>query len=167
MTLDLRQWTTPEEVRALLGIQPADISDASLLLPIYSVGLEADIRDINIRILAEFDRILGIPYKSGDQDWFLAVAKSFAVHSVARQVLTALPLAALRDMGDGKSLDARFAGDPYKETAQRLEAAYAVAKARLVPALQTVTPSVSSTLGLTQSYMAVSSPSYDPVTGEG
>lgn len=139
--MDLRLWTTPDEVRALLGINEADISDATILLPVYSVGLEAEARDVSPRLPSEFKRVAALVTLTEDEAWFLRVARSFAAYAVARMVLTALPLAAMRDSSDGKASEARFASAPYHDTMKMLESSFNVAKGRVLPALSQVTVS--------------------------
>jgi len=88
----------------------------------------------------------------------------FATYSVARQLTAALPMFGPKEHTDGKASVTRFSSDPYKETVKKVEEQYGAFRLRLEASFKTLSSSVAAAAPL-RSYMTVSVPVNDPVTG--
>ena len=157
----LTPYTTPESVRAVCGISEDEIEDGTLNLEVYELMLERDLREVRSTLPEDYALWQSSPTEA--QARVLKAVRLFAAHSVARNLSAALPLLAPKDIGDGKATTSRFADAPYLEVIRRVEAEFARARANLEEALEGV--SVSGNTTAARTLFAVSTPSYDPVTG--
>jgi hypothetical protein len=82
--------------------------------------------------------------------------------SVAKTLTAALPLFAAKQITDGKAQVSRF-DNPYKDAIKSINEQYETLKARLIAALGAI--GTTTTAATVRRYMAVVSPSVDPVTG--
>ena len=161
----LLPYTTNNEVRAILGVTDNELSDDALGLGVYERNLKRELRDAGTNVTPIFRDFLAIPAssRSETQIEFIEAVQVFSTYAVARQLGSALPMFAPKEMGDGKSVMQRFGVSPYQDTLKTIETMYNRAQLHLVSAYA----AVQSMTGQTQlrSYMVVSSPSSDRVTG--
>lgn len=163
----LAEFTTFDDIRAVLGVSKDDLGDATLSLAVYEHSLVSELDDIDLVLIADFKTASNkVPAdRTAAETRFLRATRLFAPYSVGRQLLSALPLFAPKEHSDGKAHVTRFALDPYKETIKsvreqherfraRLAAAYAAFKSATAPAIPA------------RLYFAKSTPTTDPVTGE-
>ena len=164
--MDLLDYTTPDEVRAALGVSDDELQDATLLLPVYSTNLEAELRDVSVSLLSAFQTVRGIPEvsRTDAQTWFLQVTSLFATYAVAKQLCTSLPMFSPKEITDGKASVVRFSADPYQATIARIEEQYRVNQGRLKAALDAV-GTTPGTLTTTARVLFSSARGVDPVTG--
>jgi hypothetical protein len=160
--VDLTEYTSFAEVRAILGVSEDEVEDATLGLPVYATNLEAELRDVSLSLPTSYQAVRAKIVRTPEEDWFFRITQQFAAHVVAKQCLTALPMAAPREMSDGKASMSRFADSPYRDTIRRVESDLETNRTRLKAALDAV--NASATIITRQVYFARSS-SVDPVTG--
>jgi hypothetical protein len=162
--VDLLEYTSPEEIRAFLGVSDDEIEDVTILLPVYSTNLEAELRELNTSVITTYQVVHAkAPVdRTSAEEWFHSVMSMFAANSVARQLCTSLPLFAPREIGDGKAHATRWSQDPFLETIRMVKEQYETNRRRLESAYASaVTTTTTSTRRV---YMARTS-SIDPVTG--
>jgi len=159
----LEFYTTEDEIRAALGVDPDELTDATLDLDMYLQFLLVKLRSISPSLPADYATVASIDEgtRTDEEAALYSGVKLFAPYAVAVFTLPALALMAQKQVTDGKAGVARFAGEPYKETMARVQAMYDQLKTELLdvytayiggPAASTLRP-----------YLSVISPSVDPV----
>lgn len=161
----ITSYTSFDEVRAVLGVSSDELEDATLALPMYDYGLQAELNDISATLSADFAAVLAIATQSRTavQSWFYQTTKLFATYSVARQLCSGLPLFGPKDISDGKATVSRFADSPYRTVVKAVNDEFNKARLRLEAALAQLNSSSSATV--TRTYFLASPLATDPVTG--
>lgn len=157
----LTQYTTPDEVRGILGVAAKELPDAVLESALQEQLLIIDLEQINVSLPASYLALTGA--LSANQTRFQSLVQAFSAYSVAREKLSGLPLSSPVRIQDGRAELERTA-DPYKGVREGVEAMYAFLRARLAAAylvlFPTATvPSVSYVTIVTSTGLAL-----DPVT---
>lgn len=160
-------YTSPDDIRAVLGVSDEELEDATISLPVYALTLEAELRDIGSSLPADLEVVRGKDsgLRTDDEAWLLKTAQLFVTFSIARQLTTGLPLFSPKEITDSKASVVRFASNPFSETIAMVRDQFAVNQARLSSAYQAVKTATTSTPAM-PAYLLVSSPAVDPVTGE-
>jgi len=158
-------FTTPDDIRSLLGVSTDEIRDETILLPVNEYELAADFDEVDEANDGLVDLYLGLNVGAlaPEEDKFYRSVRLFATYAVAKQLLTSLSMFGPKEKTDGKTAVTRFF-DPYKETAKRVEAGYTRNRDRLITAFATVQLGNAPTAVLRPYFLVVSSSS-DPVTG--
>jgi hypothetical protein len=166
----LTDYTTYDDIRAVLGVTDKEVSDATVALEVYSMGVAADLRDIKASgvattLDAKYSEVkaVNLPDRTSDQQEFYENARSFALYAAARLLATSLPMFGPKDISDSKTLISRFSTDPYKETTKRVEFNFNLNRTRLLASFNKVT--AAGNPPQQRNLFAVSSPSTDRVTG--
>lgn len=162
MTAPITDYTTYDDVRAALGVSVDDVDDTTLALNLYAASLEADLEDIDVTLPGTYATTAAIVTPTDAQSRFLQSAKLFATFAVAKQLTSALPLFAPKQVSDGKSTMDRFA-NPYKDVVATVNQQYDRFKNRLTQTLAAIGTTTSAATPL--NFFSVVSPSTDPVTG--
>ena len=163
----LLDYTTYDDIRAVLGVSTDEIEDATLSLAVYEYGLASEIRSVSRTLVSDLATVYAIAESSWtDAQRELVEGMSlFCTYSVARQLLTSLPLFSPKEISDGKASTVRYSTNPYEETIRRVENEYVRYKTELDSAYAAVKSS-SVTARIDRTFMVVSTPTSDPVTGE-
>lgn len=166
----LAPFTTPDEVRALLGLGVFELEEATLNLPLYEIHLRREIKSLSPAILTGFEALAAgnIEDLTGDPKAFYDAVHYYATVLVATQVGVALSLLTPRSVSDAKTAIARFTGTPYKDVQEALIRELARAKEALAEAagayLGDVIDEGAFAIFLAPTLVAVER-DYDPVTG--
>lgn len=159
----LTTYTTYDEVRAVLGISPEEIPDATLALQIYSTQLDEDLRDVSTDLASTFATINALTSPTADQTRFLHLASSFAAYSVAQSLLGGLQLFAPQQITDGKTHQIRVQ-DPFKDLRENIAGSYTYIKTRLEAAFAVVSPTHTAPDAVTRVFIGSVGLATDPVT---
>lgn len=159
----LVDFTSPDDIRAALGVSDDEIENVTISLPLYEDNLVVELSSIGSTLATLFATTKALPTPTDDQKLFLAVTRTFCTYVVARQLTTALPMFAPKQITDGKASIARFSESPFKETVKEVARQYEIYRARLV-ALYAALTAASAPPASPLPYMSVVSPSYDPIT---
>lgn len=158
--MSILDYTTYDDIRAVLGVSTDELEDTTLDLEIYDSGLVLDLEDVDLGLS---DAYLALPAtRTATQDRFHRTVRMFAAYSVARQLTASLPMFGPKDISDGKATVTRFADSPYKETIKRVQAEFDRCRTRLEKAYAGLS-SGAYTLTI-PTFLSVASPSTDPVT---
>ena len=113
----LTEFTSPDRVRAVVGVSDLELPDAVLTQVDFEIKVELDLDDVASGLLAEFRVVSAIPYadRSAAQARFYDVTQLFCTYSVARQLLTPLGYLAERRLQDGRAMKERV-DDPFSTT---------------------------------------------------
>jgi len=136
-----------DEVRAALGVNDLELSDAVLSLPVYEIGLIRELTKISSSLPAAFSSINDkdeASRTSAEED-LLSATHLFCVYAVARQAGVPLPMMAPKDIGDGKATLSRFSGEPFTAVLSGIDAAYNAAKTDLRASLDAYGTTITAT----------------------
>lgn len=161
----LTEYTSYAEVRAVLGVSPEELEDATLALAVYSAALTADIEDVNLGIPDQFAAVAAVAADSRtpDQVRFYDTVRLFATYAVARQLSSSLPLFGPKDISDGKASFSRFADSPYKATIAEVRNQFDRLRTRLDTAYSKLSAGQASSVAL--NVLSIAGLPTDPVTG--
>lgn len=160
----LSDYTSYDEIRAVLGVESEELSDDTLGLNIYENSLLQDLDEIDVGLTAEILAVRTMETELSDaQNRLLRNADLFAPHCVAFHLTTSLPMFAPKNIGDGKATLARFSDAPYRDTVRKVTTAYERYKTSLSAAYKALISSSLTTQ--VRQYSIVSGLSIDPVTG--
>lgn len=157
----ISDYTTPGEIRAILGVDVTDIDDATLALPIYEKYLLSDLEDIDVTLPDTYTTTKALLTPSASELRFLRCAQVFATFSLGKQLTGSLPLFALKQETDGKAQATRF-DNPYKDVAKNVAAEYERAKTKLLQAMQAL--GSSTTVTTPRTYFSTVGLATDPIT---
>lgn len=162
----ITDYTTHEDVRAVLGVEADELENETLELHVYASGLESDLYEINPQLQTIFKDIglKPVDTKTDKELRVESLTKAFATYSLAKQVSTSLPMFAPRSLADGKASLTRFSGEPYADVIDNINAQYKITRSRLQAALDDLL-TFTRTRSAAAIFFAVK-PDYDPVTGE-
>lgn len=159
----LIDFTSYEAVRAALGVSVDEISDVTLALDLYDFNLQVELDSINTTLSSVYLAAKVNPTPTDQEKRLVRSTSLFATYCVAKHLTTSLPLFSPKDISDSKASFARYTSDPYKEVIAGVLSLYQKfieqVKADFASLNQTTVTSTRRT------FMLVSSPSSDPVTG--
>lgn len=161
----LTQYTTYDSIRAVLGVTTDELEDGTLALELYWNQLAVELDDLSLNLQSDYTTVLALAEetRTDAQRRFYQATQLFAAYAVANMLGSGLPMFGPKDISDGKATVSRFADSPYKATLDRVQKDYNRMKGRLLAAHAGLNSSSITTVSRT--YMAVSVPTTDPVTG--
>ena len=164
----LTAYCEPDEVRAALGVNDLEITDAVMGLPVYEIGLVRELNKISTSLPAAFSTASNTAEESRTElaQALVDAVRLFSVYALAKQVGVSLGVVAPKDVGDGKATLSRFSDSPYRDTLDRIETMYTATKSSLASALADYsgsTATVASTVPFT--FFKAVGRGTDPVTG--
>lgn len=157
------------EVRSALGVNTLELSDVVLGLPVYEMGLVRELNRLSTSLNAAFSAVALISANSRTtlEAALYDAVRLFSVYACAKQVGVSLANFAPKEVGDGKAMVARYAGEPFERVLARVDEYYSALRVDLRTAYsdysQTSPSGVSSTTPAT--FISASKRSFDPVTG--
>jgi len=160
--LILSDFFAPEEVRAVLGVSDLEFEDDVLDLELYPRHLEIELAQIGQNLAADFVTASAAPSPTATDLQLVALTKQFSLYCIAALVAESMPNFSPRNISDGKGGFIRHS-DSYKEVLARVGNRLQQAGERLKTAYTAYVG--SSAAVVLPTFMAVSTPGYDPVTG--
>jgi hypothetical protein len=157
-----------DEVRAALGVNDNELSDAVLNLPVYEIGLVRDLNKVSTSLPVAFSTCSNVAEedRTDPQQALVDATRLFCVYAVAKQVGVSLGSIVPKDIGDGKATLSRFSDSPYKDVLSRIDAMYAAVRGSLLESLVLYSgagSSIKATVPFT--VFGKSSRGTDPITG--
>jgi len=161
----LTDYTTYDEIRAVLGVSTDELEDEVLALPLYASHLQGELEDVALALPSAYIAVITIPEASRTdvQQRFALATALFSAYAVAKQLSASLPLFSPKDITEGKASVARFGNDPYKVVIAAVQKDYDRLRMRLnaaYAAQQSLALNVTA-----RSYLSVAVPGNNPVTG--
>ena len=128
----LTEFTTGDEIRAVLGVSTEELDDVTLVQPLYEHLLELDLEDVGAGLTAQFRTTSAIVYPSrtANQEKFFRLARLFSAYAVARHLLVSLPYFAEFRVQDGRAEKERVQ-DPFEKTRDGVTAGFGALRLRL------------------------------------
>lgn len=160
----ITNYTTYNDVRALLGITEEEASDDVLSLQLYRDVLDADLYDIDDLggVSTLFVSTQQVATPSADEERFLAAVRVFASYSVAKQLTASLPMFSPKEIEDGKARLQRF-DNPYRDTIMKTNEGFEKWRNRLIAAFEKL--GSSAAVSVTRPYFRAVAAGSDPITG--
>lgn len=157
----LTDFTTYDDIRAVLGIAPEELEDETLALPRYLKELQFLIGDIEPTLEATYTTLVGQTTRTPQEQKVVDVLQVFSAYAVAKNLLTSLPLFSPQRVQDGRAEQQRF-NDPFQDLRDGVDSSYLSMLARLKTAIEAIGLSPAGTV--TRSYFSTSTIATDPVT---
>jgi len=117
----LIQFTDFESIRSLLGVSTDELSDETLIAPVYENQLKVKLNTLNATLLEDYLTTVSQPTPTVLDSSFLAATQLFCSYSVAMHLAQSLPMFAPKTLTDGKAAFSRFS-EAYKELQKGLGA---------------------------------------------
>ena len=160
----LTQYTTFDEVRAVLGVSDEELEDEVLIQPFYERQLILDIEDVDAGIPDAFDTVSAIQYASRTkvQKRFFDLVQLFSAYAIGRTLLTSMPYFAELRVQDGRSEKERVK-DPFAFPRDGVQAGFTAARQSLLAAYAGLTGTPATTR-VTRTLLSSVGLATDPVT---
>lgn len=128
----LTDYTSYDEIRAVLGLSTKDLEDTTLALALYERNLTMELAEVDAGVKAQYLAVAGITEntRTAAQQTFYEVTQVFSAYSISRQLLTSLPYFALQRVTDGRAEGERE-HDAFKDTKDSINATYNILATRL------------------------------------
>ena len=135
----LTEFTSYEEIRAVLGVSPEELEDVTLSMPLYEQLLKLEIESVGVGIVAAFQTVsvLSPPARTAPQQLLYDVARLYSAYAIANHLLTSLPYFGELRIQDERAQKERVS-DPYEKTKIGVQAWLANLRLRLSAAFVAV-----------------------------
>lgn len=162
----LVDFTSFDDIRAVLGVSSDELEDATLSLDLYYFGLVSELEEMTPSPLSSYLDLFETDPEvmSEDELRFYRAMRVFASNWVAKELLPSLPVFAPREISDGKAGMQRVL-DPYKAVREGVESGLERAALRLASAYAKLTAGSASTR-VQRVFMGVAGLPVNPVTNE-
>lgn len=162
----LSDYTTPQEIRAVLGVSRTELTDETLALSIYATMATLALEDISVNLPTNFSSVSALPSPTTQQRRFLDLVKLFVPYQIAKELLVSLPLFAVSQLSDGRAEFQRNALQ-LEDIKDGVDATLLSLRYRLVATYSSLYPSESvASATITQPSITVSTGlAVNPVTG--
>lgn len=165
----LAPFTSHDQVRAVLGVTPEELSDDTLNLEIYEANLRLEldlIADNDGALITAFEAVdaIGEAVRTRAEANFHAAVILFAPYPVALHLASSLPLFAPKSITDGKAAIARHAESPFEKQIREAKQYHERFRQNLLSRWATYNSSTVTATAL-PTLFSVSSPASDPVAG--
>ncbi len=130
----LLNYTSYDEIRAVLGVSDEEIEDVTLALPIYAQKLGFELEDISATLETTYETARTAPTPTTAQTKLLNSVQVFSAYALAKHLLGSASLFAPRRIGDGRAETERVT-DPFETLRDDVESAYLSLKQRVSAAL--------------------------------
>ena len=163
--ISLSQFTSPDAVRAALGVADEEITNQDIALPMYEQVLQLDLYELETTMA---DYFLGMPVdisaRSAAQTRFADLMNLYSCYVVAKHLLISLSMFAPKLIKDSKTELERVI-DPYAQTREGVRGFYHSLQAKLLAAYIALVPSVVAPKVVKFTSMFSVPGGTDPVTG--
>ena len=159
----ITDYTTYEDIRAVLGVSADEIEDATLSLAVYELSLSSEFEDISANLKTDYATVSGLTSRTAVQERLFQSTRLFSTYAVAYQASGSLPLFSPKDISDGKATVSRYADSPYKAVIEQIRTQYEKFKGKLEKAYAEYGSSSAPVLVI-RPFFNTASGAYDPVT---
>lgn len=158
-------YTTPGNVRAVLGISVKEAEDVVVTSSPYFTGMLEALRALSLTLATDYTTLKTAGgTRTAKESRFLLLAESFCAYIVAIQLIPALPLLAPQLITDGKSQQGRIA-NPYEQLKPSLTASLAIFSFNLMDAYSDINVAITKPVKTTRIMVLGVDLAVDPVTG--
>lgn len=161
----ITDYTTTDQIRAVLGVSPEEVEDADLTQPVVETLLVEKLDALNPLFLTQRSAVVLIPESSrtSEQKRYLAVFSAYCTYCVADILSGSLSFFTYRSVTDGKAEMSRQV--ELDQVLQGLRANLAVLFTRLKAALAALDSTYTPPVSQFPTFMTSVGLSQNPVTG--
>ena len=160
----LSKYATALDIRAVLGVTPEELEDATLAVPLYLRQLQFILADIDPLLESTYLSTVAVSSKTTVQQKFVDVVQTFCAYAVSKELLTSLSLFAPRRITDGRAEVERVI-DPYEDVRDGVDAAYNTLLDRVRTTYAALGNTITTTATRTFPLSAAAGLAINPVTG--
>lgn len=158
----LLDYTSYDEIRAVLGVSDEELEDITLALPIYTQKLGFELEDISPTLESVYETAKSASVPTTAQTKLLNSVQVFSAYAIAKHLLGSASLFAPRRVGDGRAETERVT-DPFETLRDDVEAGYMSLKQRVNASLVGLGEQVGA--ATSRVYSAAAGLPVDNVTG--
>lgn len=161
----LTDYTTPDDIRSVLGVTADELEDETLALETWDNLLMFELEDVHAGLPAGYAAVVATEAatRTAVQSKLYRATRMYATLAVANGLTASLPMFGPKDISDGKATVSRFADSPYKPVVAEIRKQYEAARTRLKQAWAEMSASTATVTA--RPYFGVAKPTTDPVTG--
>jgi hypothetical protein len=163
--MQITDYTTTNEIRALLGVSTDELEDATILQPVYTTILSESLYDIDPGLDPTFQAAIVLEPPSAAQTRFMNVASTYACYIVAQALLGSAPVFAPKRIKDDQTETDRVL-NPFAALQNSVQFGLGYLKPKVVLTYEAVTTVVLIPTPIKSPAM-LAPIGYDPVTGQG
>lgn len=162
----LSDFSSADEVRAVLGVAPEELEDVTLALPLYVRLLTFELSDMASDMVDQYLGVWSLPSaaRTAVQQRFFDVVQLYSAYSVSKQLLTSLSLFAPKVVTDGRASVERQ-NDPYADVRAGVLEGFYQARRRLLSSYEVLTATVATSTVTAPTIIVATGLAVDPVTG--
>lgn len=157
-------YTSPDEVRAVLGISAKEVSDDKIATTVNLTTLLEALYKLAPTLQADFATAYAAAPRSAAQARFVLLVETFCAYTVAVAMIPGLPLNAPQIITDGKTAMNRVA-NPFEALLPALHASLGYFKINLMTAYTAVNSAIPVVAAKARVIVLGIATSIDPVTG--
>jgi hypothetical protein len=161
----LTDYTSYDEVRAVLGVSVEELEDQTLSLPLYVRMLTFELTDLASDMVDQYLAVwaLTASARTSAQQKFFDVVQLYSAYSASKHLLTSLPLFAPKRITDGRAEFERQI-DPFADTRMGVLAGFYATRKRLLSLYEALTSTTVAVETYTPGFTVSTGIATDPVT---
>lgn len=163
--MNLTDYTSYAEIRAVLGVSEEELLDADLALPMHLTALENNLLEVSDIMLSTYSTVknIAVGSRTADQQKFFLLTQYYSAYAVGEELLASSAMFGFKRVTDGKAEAERF--DKFADLKDGILKAASVTRKRLKLALGTLGLGYSAPAAVTAIPIAGITGGTDPVTG--
>lgn len=163
----LTDYTSYDEIRAVLSVTDEELEDDTLQLPLFEYKLHDDMGELDEGIDAAYLALEAMAPEdlSNDQKKLYRRTRVWATYNIAVQLLDSLALLAVQSEQDARAQYERFAG-PFERVEQQVRATYERATQALLEAYNGLAPTPAQARLTARNFVGLAGLPLDPVTNQ-
>lgn len=165
-SMTISTYTTPANIRSVLGVDDDELPDATVLLAVYEDALTLALTTVYQQDPSQDVEALYTTASVGttkQEKLFCAALRQFVTYYVASRLCSSLPLFTTQAVGDSKDSMERFATNPYRDTITSVKTNLNESRGNLVTLMGALLAS-STPVVVSRPYFSVVAPDRDMVT---
>jgi len=103
--MPLSSYTSPDEIRAVLGVSATELPDSVINLSQWDTLNTLDLEDVNVGLPTTYATVSALPElsRSTSEQRLYALVRLFTTYAIAKNLLTSLPLFSVQQLTDGRA----------------------------------------------------------------
>ena len=159
--MELADFTTYDEVRAMLGVSDEDISDATLALPVYIQSLQLDLETEYVDLASTYLDYKDLAAPTANEQKLVNLVQVFSAYATSKSLLASSTLFAPKQITDGRASLIRF--DASSDLRDDIDKALVAIRRRL-KLLLIALGLIAEEVVTTRNYFGVAGLAVDPIT---
>lgn len=163
--MSVLDYTTYAEIRAALGVSATELPDTVLAVPMYATLLDLDLESVSANggIPALYATVAADTSRTAQEQRFYDLTRLFASYSLAKNLLSSLPLFSVQSLTDGRAEFHRQA-DVIADIVAGVNGIYNAVRTKLSAAYLVLVPGIGGYVRPTAIITAAEGLAVDPVT---